>query len=331
MGYEPGSENADLSNLELSDTNEFSAVLNGLLSQYGMSLDSETQSTASNMLPSDPSYAAEPPYRNQVEQTYPASQYASISRTGSNESPYSVPRIVSTGSSPYSMVPRGASNSPYSGSHGSPYAVSQEDGSPYSSRSSSTVGANSEYLNGGSRGMVQNDAFSFQPYMKVPNNGAYPCRPDHYSGSYPDMMYDPQYSYGVKSNDGSYVSYGRDTNRFSRSSSHDGSYMNHCQNDSYSMNTMYGNNYNSGANGAYPNVYCSRNAGFESANVGEVLNNPSECHGYQTPVESAFLKDCGGNEGTSNVDCVKDDCNVQQGDSQSDDEIEDDFNWDKLL
>ncbi|PSN33435.1 hypothetical protein C0J52_17963 [Blattella germanica] len=378
-----GGGNTDLGHLELSDTNEFSAVLNGLLSQYGMSLDTENQSSTSNMLPGDSSYVPESSYRGQMDSAYASlprgsaslneSPYATIPRTGSgnpSESPYSVPRRVSTGSSPYSMVPRGASNSPYSGSHDSPYAVSQEDGSPYSSRSSSTVGASSEYLNvpngvnapnghysgvPGNRVMSQNDPYNFQPYMKVPNNGAYPGRQDPYTGTYPgmskevpnrgshDIIYpggsDPRYSgmessgsyagmptggpascgspYGrlpsdSKSGDNTYVPYARETNNYSRSSSHDGSYMSGTsihdvnymagspfsnnkphtpgQSDSSSsyshdtsMNSLYnpndGHYGSSGASGGYTNVYCNRNMGsqgYESAAVGDIMGSQSE-------------------------------------------------------
>jgi len=241
----------DLGHLELNDTCEFSAVLNGLLSQYGMSLESEhhhqqqqqqqqqqqMSTTTSGLMSGESPYVSQgvnsdSSYSsvlhrnvNQLDPTYSCLQrgpsslsespYNTISRGGSgnpNESPYSaVPRRVSTTSSPYSMVPRGASNSPYSdlsrasGSHDSPYAVSQEDGSPYSSRSSSTVGANSEtYLalpNGvnapsnpystvpGNRSVPQNDPYNFQltsngPYMKPPNNGMFPGRQDTYAVSY---------------------------------------------------------------------------------------------------------------------------------------------------
>ncbi|KDR07963.1 uncharacterized protein LOC110839873 [Zootermopsis nevadensis] len=241
---------SDLGHLELNDTNEISAVLNGLLSQYGMSLESEhhhhqqqqqqMSTGASGMLSGDSSYVshsaanAESPYSsilprniNQLDpfihvQRGPSSlsesPFTTTPRGGSgnaNDSPYTaVPRRVSTASSPYSLAPRGASNSPYSdlsrasGSHDSPYTVSQEDGSPYSSRCSSTMGANNEaYLalpngantpNGhyssvpGNRSVPQNDPYNFQlassgPYMKLPHNEIFPSRQDPYSDSYPGI------------------------------------------------------------------------------------------------------------------------------------------------
>ncbi|PNF13723.1 hypothetical protein B7P43_G14224 [Cryptotermes secundus] len=247
LHFEPGGmplrdhagSGSDLGHLELNDTNEFSAVLSGLLSQYGMSLESEQshQQMSTGMHSGDPPYGSqganpESPYSsvlprnvNQLDPSYSPlqrgssglneSQYNAIQRGGSgngNEPSYaSVPRRASTASSPYSMAPRGASNSPYSdlsrasGSHDSPYTVSQEDGSPYSSRCSSAVGANSDahlavpngvsIPNGhystvsGNRSVPQNDPYNFQlasngPYMKLTNSGTYPGRQDSYAGSY---------------------------------------------------------------------------------------------------------------------------------------------------
>jgi len=240
----------DLGHLELNDTSEVSAVINGLLCQYGMSVETEhhhqsqeMSTGTSGMLSGDPPYVshsanAEPPFSSvlprNVSQLDPAysrlqtgppgmseSPYRSIPRGGSgntNDSPYAAAsRRVSTANSPYSLAPRGASSSPYSdlsrasGSHDSPYTVSQEDGSPYSSRCSSTVGANSEtYLampngastpNGhyssvpGSRSIAQNDPYNFQhasssSYMKLPHNGMFPGRQDLYAGSYPGISKD---------------------------------------------------------------------------------------------------------------------------------------------
>jgi len=236
----------DLGHLELNDTSELSSVLNGLLSQYGMSLETEHHHNQQMIMSTSSILSGEPPFVsshsanlgstysnvlsrnvNQLDPTYsplqrgPSSMSDSpytIPRGGSgnsNDSPYAaIPRRVSTTNSPYSMVPSGASSSPYSdlsrasGSHDSPYAVSQEDGSPYSSRCSSTVGASSDaYLvvpnganapNGhystvlGNRSVPQNDPYNFQltssgPYMKVPNSGMFSGRQDQYGGSYQGM------------------------------------------------------------------------------------------------------------------------------------------------
>lgn len=240
---------SDLGHLELNDTSEFSAVLSGLLSQYGMSLESEhtrqqMSTGASGMLSGDPPYVSqgadrEPSYNsvlprnvNQLDSTYSPLQrgssglsespYSTVQRGGSgnlNEPSYvAVARRVSTAS----MVPRGASNSPYSdlsrASHDSPYTISQEDGSPYSSRCSSTVGANSEahlavpngvsIPNGhysavsGNRSVSQNDPYNFQfassgSYLKLTDSGTYSGRQDPYAGSYQGVCKDV-------SNNGSY-------------------------------------------------------------------------------------------------------------------------------
>lgn len=212
---------SDIGHLELNDTSELSTVLNGLISQYEMSLESEhhrnqqmTTNTSSSVLSGELTYvssqSANPgsPYSNvlprnvnQLDPTYgplqrgPSSVSDSpytIPRGGSgnsNDSPYAaIPRRVSTTNSPYSMVPSGASSSPYSdlsrasGSHDSPYTVSQEDGSPYSSRCSSTVGASSD------------------AYLVVPNGASAPN--GHYStllGNRSVPQNDP-YNFHVASN-----------------------------------------------------------------------------------------------------------------------------------
>jgi hypothetical protein len=218
-----------------------------------MSLESEhtrqqMSTGASGMLSGDPPYVSqgadrEPPYNsvlprnvNQLDSTYSPLQrgssglsespYNTVQRGGSgnlNEPSYvAVARRVSTASSPYSVVPRGASNSPYSdlsrASHDSPYTVSQEDGSPYSSRCSSTVGANSDthlaVTNGvsipnghysavsGNRSVSQNDPYNFQfasseSYLKLADSGTYSGRQDPYAGSYQAVCKDV-------SNNGSY-------------------------------------------------------------------------------------------------------------------------------
>jgi len=236
----------DLGHLGLNDTNELSSVLHGLLSQYGLNLETEHHHNQQMIMSTSSMLSGEPPFVsscsanlgstysnvlprnvNQLDPTYSPLQRGpsgmsdspyTIPRGGSgnsNDSPYAaIPRRVSTTNSPYSMVPSGASSSPYSdlsrasGSHDSPYAVSQEDGSPYSSRCSSTVGASSDaYLvvpnganapNGqystvlGNRSVPQNDPYNFQlasngTYMKVPNSGMFSGRQDQYGGSYQGM------------------------------------------------------------------------------------------------------------------------------------------------
>nr|CAD7393712.1 unnamed protein product [Timema cristinae] len=169
----------DLGNLELSDTKEFSAVMNGLLSQYGMSLDN-TEQSENNIEPySDPFYmngsiaqdhdsyqsfhhASDPPesYGNIIKPTnraephsgpYPnlysspyanaphenmfANPYASIPGGSAAYSSGSYANKISSQESSYSKVPDDASSNPYEvNARNSPYAGnSNEMGSHYAS------------------------------------------------------------------------------------------------------------------------------------------------------------------------------------------------------
>jgi hypothetical protein len=87
----------DLGHLELNDTNELSSVLNGLLSQYGMSLETEHHHNQQMIMSTSSVLSGEPPYGS--------SQSANLRSTYSSVLPRNVNQLDPT----YSPLQRGQS------------------------------------------------------------------------------------------------------------------------------------------------------------------------------------------------------------------------------